>query len=151
MPLLTTPCLTSRMNPAAKEKLKERYRIAKRYAIKAAWRAVTGIGVFELAAEGAKGEIIRQGRERVASLLLLCCTHVGIVAIPLLTNSTRVIGYVKKAHCITSCIYKCAHDASQVPLVALDFLVFGEYVSSCRPDEYQLFDIDQDVFSLNGK
>ena len=28
---LTPPCLTSRMNPAARRKLKEQYRIAKRF------------------------------------------------------------------------------------------------------------------------
>lgn len=41
---LTTPCLTSQMNPAAREKLKENYRIAKRYGIKAAWGVITGSG-----------------------------------------------------------------------------------------------------------
>jgi len=52
---LTTPSLTSRINPAARDKLKEKYRIAKRYGIKAAWGVVTGSGVLKLAKEVAKG------------------------------------------------------------------------------------------------
>jgi hypothetical protein len=39
----------------------------------------------------------------------------------------------------TSCIYRCAHDASEVPLIALDFMLFGEYVPSCPVDGYPLF------------
>ena len=63
----------------------------------------------------------------------------------LVTNSTKILKYVKKGHSITSCIYRCAHDASEVPLVALDFLVFGEYVPSCPDDGYQLFNVSSDA------
>ncbi len=136
---LTTPCLTSRMDPTSREKLKEKYRVAKKYGIKAAWGAVTGSGVLELGKEALKGEVLTRGRKKIGSLLLLGCTHIGCgAAIPLVTNSTRIVGYAKKAHSVTSCIYRCAHDASEVPLVALDFLVFGEYVPSCPDDGYQL-------------
>ena len=133
---LTTPSLTSHMNPVARQKLKEKYRVAKRYGIKAAWGVVTGSGVFELAKEVAKGEIVKQGKQKVRSLILLGCSHIGLGAVTVVTNSTRVIKYAKKAHSVTSCIYRCAHDASEVPLIALDFMVFGEYVPSCPDDGY---------------
>ena len=142
---LTTPCLTSRMSPEAREKLKEKYRITKCYGIKAAWGVVTGSGVLELAKEVAKGEVIAQGKKKVGSLLLLGCSHVGFGAVTLVTNSTKILKYVKKGHAITSCVYRCAHDASEVPLVGLDFLVFGEYVPSCRDDGYQLFNVSSDA------
>lgn len=61
---ITTPCLTNSMNPAAREKLKERYRKAKRYGIKAAWGVITGAGVLELAKEVAKGEVVRHGKKK---------------------------------------------------------------------------------------
>ena len=143
---LTTPCLTSSMSPIARQKLKDRYRIAKNYGIKAAWGVVTGGGVLQLATEVAKGEVIKHGKQKVGSLIVLGCTHVGLGALPLITNSTKVIKYVGRAHSVTSCIYRCAHDASEVPLVALDFLIFGEYVPSCPDDSYRLFpNITSDV------
>ena len=142
---LTTPSLTSHMNPVARQRLKENYRVAKRYGIKAAWGVVTGSGVLELAKEVAKGEIVKQGKQKVGSLILLGCSHIGVGALTVVTNSTRVIKYAKKAHSVTSCIYRCAHDASEVPLIALDFMVFGEYVPSCPDDGYQLFNVSSDA------
>ena len=142
---LTTPSLTNSMNPVARQKLKERYRIAKRYGIKAAWGVVTGSGVLQLAKEVAKGEIVKYGKQKVGSLILLGCIHVGLGAVPLVTNSTKIIKYVMKAHSVTSCIYRCAHDASEVPLVALDFMLFGEYVPSCPDDGYRLFNVSSDA------
>ena len=142
---LTTPCLTSRMNPAAREELKEKYRVAKRYGIKAAWGVVTGSGVLELAKEVAKGEIVKHGKKKVGALILLGCGHIGTGALTLVTNSTKFLNYTKKAHSITSCIYRCAHDASEVPLIALDFIIFGEYVPSCPDNGYQLFNVSSDT------
>jgi hypothetical protein len=142
---LTTPSLTSSMNPAARQKLKEKYRVAKRYGIKAAWGVVTGSGVLELTKEVVKGEIVRQGKKKVGALILLGCSHIGLGAVTVVTNSTKVIKYAKKAHSVTSCIYRCAHDASEVPLIALDFLVFGEYVPSCPDNGYQLFNVSSDA------
>lgn len=142
---LTTPCLTSRMNPNAREKLKEKYIIGKRYGIKAAWGVVTGSGALELAKEVAKGEIVKQGKKKVGSLILLGCSHIGLGYLTLVTNSTKILKYVKKGHSVTSCIYRCARDASEVPLIALDFIVFGEYVPSCPDDGYQLFNVSSDA------
>jgi len=142
---LTTPCLMSVMNPAARKILKEKYRVAKRYGIKAAWGVVTGSGVLELAKEAAKGEIIKHGKKKIGSLVLLGCGHVGTGALTLITNSTKLLNYTKKAHSITSCIYRCPHDASEVPLIALDFIVFGEYVPSCPDYVSKLFDISSDA------
>ena len=144
---LTTPCLTRRMNPAARKQLKEKYRVAKRYGIKAAWGVVTGAGILELGKEVIKGEIINRSREKIGALLILASAHVGIGSIQLVTNSTKILKYAQKAHSVTSCIYRCAHDASEVPLVALDFLVFGEYVPSCPNDGYQLMNVSSDALS----
>jgi hypothetical protein len=145
---LTTPCLTSRMNPAARKELKEKYRVAKKYGIRAAWGAVTGSGLLEIGKEVVKGQVVHHGKERIGGLILLGCSHIGLGALPLVTNSTKILKYAKKAHSFTSCVYRCAHDASEVPLVALDFLVFGEYVPTCPKDGYQLFSVPTDGFSI---
>ena len=62
--VLTTPSLTSKMDPKAREKLKEKYRLAKKYGIKAAWASVTGSGILELGKEALKGEIITRGKKK---------------------------------------------------------------------------------------
>lgn len=144
---LTTPCLTSHMNPVARNKLKEKYRTAKSYGIKAAWGVVTGSGVLEVAIDVAKGEIIRNGKQKIGSLILLGCTHIGLGVVPMITNSTRILKYAKKAHSFTSCIYRCAHDASEVPVLIIDLIFFGEYVPSCRDNSYQLLNVSSDALS----
>lgn len=49
----------------------------------------------------------------------------GVGAVTIVTNSTQILKYVKKA--FTSYIYRWAHDASEIPLIALEFLIFGKY------------------------
>jgi hypothetical protein len=146
---LTTPHLTSSMNPVLQRKFKERYRSWKGYFLKGTWGVVTGAGLMELATEVVtevvKGETLKHGKKKVGSLILLGCTHIGLSAVPMITNSTRIIKLVKTAHSITSGIYRCAHDASEVPLIALDFILFGEYVPSCPPDGYQLLNVSSDA------
>ena len=144
---LTTPCLTQHMPAAARNRLKERYRKAKKLGIKAAWGVVTGAGVFEIGKEVVKGAVVNKGKKKIGALIILGCSHVGLGALSLVTNSTKLLNYTKKAHSITSCIYRCAHDASEVPFVALDFLVFGEYVPSCSSNEYQWLNVTSDALS----
>ena len=93
---LTTPSLTSRMSPSAREKLKDQYRRAKKYGLKAAWGVIAGAGVLELAKDVVQGELINQGKNRVRSLIILGCNHIGFGLVPVMTNSTKVIKYVKK-------------------------------------------------------
>lgn len=144
---LTTPSLTNNMNPIARKKFKERYRIAKAYGIKSAWGVVTGAGVLEVAVDVVKGEVVKLGKQKIGSILILGCTHVGLGLVPLITNSTKIIKYAGKLHSLSSCVYKCAHHASEVPLVALDFLLFGEYVPSCPDNGYQFFNVSSDALS----
>jgi hypothetical protein len=133
------------MNPVLQRKFKEKYRVWKGYGLKGAWGLITGAGLLELATEVVKGEVLKHGKQKVGSLILLGCTHVGLSAVPMITNSTKILKFVKTAHSITSGIYRCAHDASEVPLIALDFLLFGEYVPSCPPDGYQLLNVSSDA------
>jgi hypothetical protein len=92
--------------PAAREELKEKYRVAKRYGIKAAWGVVTGSGVLELVKEVAKGELVKHSKKKVGSLILLGCGHIGTGALTLVTNSTKFLNYTKKARSITLLINK---------------------------------------------
>lgn len=62
---LTTPCLTSRMSPASREKLKEKYKVAKLYGIKAAWCVLSGSCALELAKQVGKGEIVKHGKKKL--------------------------------------------------------------------------------------
>lgn len=94
--------------------------------------------------EVSKGEIIHHGKRKIGALILLGCSHIGLGALTLVTNSTKIIKFTQAAHSVTSAIYRCAHDASEVPLIALDFMIFGEYVPSCSDDEYQLFNVSSD-------
>jgi hypothetical protein len=63
----------------------------------------------------------------------------------MLTNSTQIIEYARKADSVTLYIYRCAHDASEVPLITVDFLIFGEHLSSCPDDGDPLFNVSSDA------
>lgn len=93
-----TPCLTSRLSSDTRAKWKERYRIGKKYGIRAAFSGVTGTGLVSLAKEAAVDGIKRHGKRYIGGILVnggLTCMSGGL---PLLTNATKVVKYSKACH-----------------------------------------------------
>ena len=134
-----TPCITYNMSPERREKLKEYYRVSKKYGIRASFAAVTGSGLFGLVKEVAKDGVKRHGKRYLGGILAtsgLSCISGGI---PLITNSTKIVKYSKNCHSVCAAAWRAAHSSSDLPFIALDFLIFGEFISSCGECDYDLY------------
>ena len=55
------------------------------------------------------------------------------------TNVSKVVKYSKTVHlaCAVSC--HVAHNIAELPLIAFDHAVFGEYVLLCKKVDYDVF------------
>jgi hypothetical protein len=97
------PCLTQRLSPESRKKLKEYYRTAKKYCIRGLFGMVGGTGGYTLLKEAAKDGIKRY----IGGILVnsgLTCVSGGIF---FLTNATIVVKYSKACHSV------CAARKSQ--------------------------------------
>lgn len=134
-----TPCLTGRLSHETRETWKERYRIAKKYGVRAGFGVISGTGCLTLAKEAAKDGIKRHAKRYMGGILInsgLTCVSVGI---PLVTNATKVVKYSKACHSVCAASWRAAHNIAELPLILCDYAIFGEYVPSCGESDYDLF------------
>lgn len=142
-----TPCLTSRLSSDTRAKWKERYRIGKKYGIRAGFSGVTGTGLVSLAKEAAVDGVKRHGKRYIGGILVnggLTCMSGGL---PLLTNATKVVKYSKACHSACAAAWRTCHNVAELPLIVCDYAIFGEYVPSCGESDYDLFSDTTDVFN----
>ena len=141
-----TPCLMRDCSVETRNVWKERYRSAKKYGIRAAFTGVSGVGVLTLVKEAATGEIKRHGKRYMGCILM----DVGLTffsgGIPLVSNATKVIKYGKACHSVCAASWRAAHNVAELPLILIDFAVFGEYVPSCGESDYDFYSTTTDIF-----
>lgn len=142
-----TPSLTSRLSAATRARWKERYRIGKKYGIRAAFSGVTGAGLVSLAKEAAADGVKRHAKRYMGGILVnggLTCLSGGL---PLLTNATKVVKYSKACHSACAATWRTSHNLAELPLIVCDYALFGEYVPSCGESDYDLYSDTTDVFN----
>jgi hypothetical protein len=74
----------------------------------------------------------------------LTCITGGI---PLLTNASKIVKYSKACHSVCAASWRVSHNIAELPLVVVDFALFGEYVPSCGEADYDLYSNTTDIFS----
>ena len=81
----------------------------------------------------------RHGKRYVGIIFLntgLTCVSAGV---PLITNATKLVQYGKTCHSICAAAWRASHNIAEMPLIFVDFVLFGEYVPSCGSSDYDLF------------
>ena len=142
-----TPCLMGKCAPETRKMWKERYRYAKKYGIRAGFAGVTGAGIVTIAKEAATDGIKRHGKRYIGGILVnsgLTCVTGGL---PLLSNATKVIKYSKACHSVCAASWRAAHNVAELPMMAVDYAVFGEYVPSCGEADYDMYSQTTDIIS----
>ena len=137
-----TPCLTKRLSPERRNRLKERYRKVKKYGIRAGFAGVTGAGVVSLAKDLAKDQVFFHGKRYLGSIFISCGLTSISLGVPLVTNSTKVLKYGKACHSVCAAGWRASHNIAELPLIVCDFAIFGEYVPSCGEADYDVFSPD---------
>ena len=142
-----TPCLMGRCSSETRKAWKERYRYAKKYGIRTLFVGVTGSGLLTLAKEAATDGVKRHAKRYLGAILMdtgLTCITGGI---PLLTNATKIVKYSKACHSVCAASWRVAHNVAELPMILVDYAVFGEYVPSCGETDYDVYSETTDIFS----
>lgn len=142
-----TPCLTGRCSFETRERWKGRYRYAKKYGIRTMFAGVTGTGLVTLAKEAATDGVKRHAKRYIGSILVdvgLTCISGGL---PLLTNTTKVVKYSKACHSVCAASWRATHNIAELPMIVVDYAVFGEYVPSCGEADYDIYSNTTDIVS----
>ena len=142
-----TPCFMGKCSAETRNKWKERYRYAKKYGIRAGFAGVTGTGLVTVVKEAAADGVKRHAKRYIGGILIdtgLTCLSGGV---PLITNATKVVKYSKAVHSVCAASWRAAHNIAELPLIVVDFAVFGEYVPSCGEADYDVYSKTTDILS----
>jgi hypothetical protein len=142
-----TPCLTQKLSPESRKKLKEYYRTAKKYGIRGLFSLVSGTGGYTLLKEAAKDGVKRHGKRYIGGILINSGLTFVSSGIPLITNGTKVVKYSKACHSVCAAAWRASHNIAEVPFIVCDYALFGEYIPSCGETDYDIFGGTTDVLS----
>lgn len=140
-----TPCLLSKCSPEIRQKLKESYKSLKKYGIRAGFGIISGAGMISLIKEAVADGVIRHGKRRIGCILVTSGLSLCSSGIVILSNTTKVLKYSKACHSVCAACWRSAHNIAEVPLILVDFAVFGEYIPSCGEIDYDLFSDTTDI------
>jgi ascorbate-specific PTS system EIIC-type component UlaA len=113
------PCLTQRLSPESRKKLKEYYRTAKKYCIRGLFGMVGGTGGYTLLKEAAKDGIKRHGKRYIGGILINSGLTFVSGSIPLITNAIKVVKYSKACHSVCAAAWRASHNIAEVPFLYL--------------------------------
>ena len=142
-----TPCLMGRCSSETRKTWKEPYRYGKKYGIRAGFAGVTGTGLVTVAKEAATDGVKRHAKRYIGGILVntgFTCISGGI---PLLTNATKVVKYSKACHSVCAASWRVAHNIAELPMIVVDYAVFGEYVPSGGDADYDIYSKTTDIVS----
>jgi hypothetical protein len=135
----TTPCLTKRMSPESRRRLREIYRKLKRYRIRGAIGTATGGSFCQIAWEISRGELKTYGKRKIGAIIVGAAGSAVSGGLVLATNATRIAKYANATHKVVAAAYRTTHNMAELPFLVVDYALFGEPVSSCQENDYNWF------------
>lgn len=120
------------------------YSAAKRYGIRGIYAWTTGIGLFGVAREVAKGTVIQYSKQKLALVVTGIAAWVGAPSLAVLTNATSVVKTAKKVHSIVGFCAECVEDSSNLSFLPIDLAIFGQPIPVGENKRFILFGNSRD-------
>ena len=134
-----TRCLLSNWNKTDICALEHKYAQAKCVGIRAALGVMTGSGVISLAKKASKGVLQYYGRRWIGTAFITVGGYLGFGGLPLITNATKIVKYGKACHNGCAALMDATETTAGLPLIALEFAVFGRPVPKNPNSTFSLY------------
>ena len=112
------------------------YSGCKRWGVRGIYAFLGGTGLFGIAQEALKGQVIQYGKRRIATAVVGVASYVCAPAMVVITNATRVVRSCKVVYTSIGYIFEATEDASHVPFLPLDLLLFGQPVPANKEGRF---------------
>jgi hypothetical protein len=142
-----TPCLTGGWSCERRRRWKERYRYVKKCGIRVGFAGVTTTGLVTVVTEACADGVKRHAKRYLGGILINTGLTFVSGGVPLVTNATRIVRYAKACHSVCAASWRAAHNIAELPMIVVDYALFGEYISSCGEVDYDLYSNTTDVVS----
>jgi hypothetical protein len=134
-----TKYLLSNCDQEQYQRIFKKYQDAKRYGIRAVIGYVTGAEIYQIIGEVSRGILITWGRRKIAALATVGITWVGGPVVMCFTNATKAVRFAKGIHGVASFTLEVLDDTSNITMLPLDLILFGQPVPMGAPNRFNLF------------
>ena len=112
------------------------YSNCKRWGVRGIYTFLGGTGLWGVAREMAQGTVVQYGKRRLASIVIGGATYVCAPAVAVITNRTRVVKSCKLIYTSLGYVIEAAEDASHVPFLPLDLVLFGQPIPANKDGRF---------------
>ena len=112
------------------------YSGCKRWGIRGIYAFVGGVGLWGVVKEVTQGTVVQYGKRRLATFVIGGATYVCAPAVAVITNATRVVKSCKVVYTSVGYVMEAFEDASHVPFLPLDLLLFGQPIPANKDGRY---------------
>ena len=112
------------------------YSGCKRWGVRGIYTFLGGTGLWGIAKEVAQGSVVQYGKRRLATTVIGGATYICAPAVAVITNATRVVKSCKIVYTSIGYVIEAAEDASHVPFLPLDLVLFGQPVPANKDGRF---------------
>ena len=112
------------------------YSGCKRWGVQGICTFLGGTGLWGVAKEVAQSTVVQYGKRRLASIVIGGATYVCALAVAVITNATRVVKSCKLVYTSVGYVMEAVEDASHVPFLPLDLVLFGQPVPANKDGRF---------------
>ena len=121
------------------------YSNAKKYGIRGIYSYLTGIGLWGVAREVIRGNVVQYGKRRLATAVIGAATWMCAPAVAVLTNSTKVLNITKRVYMLVCWTGEAIEDSSNVSFLLLDMAIFGQAIPIGDPNRFDIWSKITDI------
>jgi len=125
------------------------YSGCKRWGVRGIYTFLSGTGLWGVAKEVAQGTVVQYGKRRLATIVIGGATYVCAPAVAVITNATRVVKSCKLVYTGVGYVMEAVEDASHVPFLPLDLLLFGQPVPANKDGRFSSWSNITDIIDDN--
>lgn len=115
------------------------YSRCKRYGIRGVYTWASGAGVLGVVKDALKGTVINYGKRKLAGHAINGAVYICSPAVAVFTNATKVVKWTARAHSATAFVFECVEDSSNLVLLLIDLLLYGQPVPVGDSNRFNFF------------
>jgi hypothetical protein len=112
------------------------YSGCKRWGVRGIYTFLCGTGLWGVVKEVAQGTFVQYGKRRLATVVLSGAAYVSAPTVAVITNATRVVKSCKVVYTTIGYAIEAFEDASHVPFLPLDLVLFGQPVPANKAGRF---------------
>ena len=126
-------------------KYTDAYSNCKRWGVRGIYVFLSGTSLYGVVKEVTKDTIVQYGKRRLATVVVAGASYVCEPAIAVITNATCVSKSCKVVYNTVGYLAEAVEDASHVPFLPVDILVFGQPIPANKEGRFSFWSNITDI------